>query len=143
MGVHWKIQFLGDVFHEKPIYWGELSKKRGLGQFAALREGEGWQKRAGEVFLRGVWCPNAHYVLIFNFKGNPEISSENNHSIKVATKPSFIFEHVLISQIYHLQLTPYLQVVVGQNNYAHKVQLNDKEEITILCKHGVPWCKGS
>ena len=91
MGVHWKIRFLGDVFHEKPIYWGELSKKRGLGQFAALRGGEGWQKRAGEVFLRGVWCPNAHYVLIFNFKGNPEISSENNHSIKGCHKTLFYF----------------------------------------------------
>ena len=37
---------------------GGLPKKEGLGQFANLR-GVG---KKGVVFLRGSWCPNAHYV---------------------------------------------------------------------------------
>ena len=57
MGAHWKIQFLGDVFHEKPIYRGELSKKRGLGQFAALRGGRAGKKEGGRCFWEGFDAP--------------------------------------------------------------------------------------
>ena len=37
MGVQWKIQFLGVVGYEKPIYRRELPKKGRLGQFEDLR----------------------------------------------------------------------------------------------------------
>ena len=66
--VQWKIFFsfgvggcvcvcvLGGGVHEKSIYWGELPKRGGLGQFADLREA--WQERGGGVFeRRGGWYP--------------------------------------------------------------------------------------
>ena len=46
MGVHWKIRFLEG--HEKPIYWEELLKKGGLGQFTDIREE--FRKKGGDVF---------------------------------------------------------------------------------------------
>ena len=45
MRVHWKIRNLGGV-HEKPIYRGNCLKK-GLGQFAGLREGLAKKEGAG------------------------------------------------------------------------------------------------
>ena len=41
---------VGGGVHEKSIYWGELPKRGGLGQFADLREA--WQERGGGVFER-------------------------------------------------------------------------------------------
>ena len=50
MGVHWKIRFLGKVFHKKKIYiyiGGKGAKKRCL-----------LGRMGGGV---GSWCPNGHY----------------------------------------------------------------------------------
>ena len=38
----------GGEFPEKPVYWGELPKKGGGGQFPNLRGA--WQKRGGGYF---------------------------------------------------------------------------------------------
>ena len=51
LGVHWKIGLLGgkEEGSSKNNIEGGLPNKRGLGQFADLREG-GWQERGGGVF---------------------------------------------------------------------------------------------
>ena len=51
LGVHWKIGLLGgkEEGSSKNNIEGGLPKKKGLGQFADLREG-GWQERGGGVF---------------------------------------------------------------------------------------------
>ena len=46
MGVYWKIQFLGEGVHEKPIYRGYYLKRGGLGSLQ-FSEGAVWWKRGG------------------------------------------------------------------------------------------------
>ena len=65
MGVHQKIQFLGEGFTKNQCI-GEIAWKRGLRQSADLR-GRGRRmgglskKEGAAVFLKGGWYPNAHY----------------------------------------------------------------------------------
>ena len=57
MGVHWKIQFLGEV-HEKTIYKRDCLKR--AGQFSNLKEG--LAKKRG-VFSMGVDTPMSSILL--------------------------------------------------------------------------------
>ena len=54
MGVHWKIQLLGEGGwgHKKPIEREGVPKKGALDSLQMW--GRGWQERRGGMFLRGV-----------------------------------------------------------------------------------------
>ena len=61
MGVHWKMQFLGEGCMKNQYIGVEMSKKGVLESFVDLRGGLAKKKRL--MILRWSWDPSAHYEL--------------------------------------------------------------------------------